>query len=588
MTLNITVLSTSAIFQSADFRLSHEGRALSDPSTKRLVVDFSDWSGFITYAGVGRSGSEHTTAVLRRWMRGIGDIAFDDLAELIRRSGSVWLRRIGPQRHTFVLAGYDKGLPKAAIISNFELWHGAETGVLSADLHTSVVATRNQPEVVVTGVRSAVLRQERRGLQRLVAEHGHEHTRVRSQIMAINRAAAARKPELISPECVVYSQGADGVGAEVPSGSIPVQDMGLFHGEDMAEKLRPFLEQTFGKGGWRLVQSASGRSGPRQIPPPCSIEIATEESAQNRLRVLEEAEGRRAMPRAADSAIIVGEATPTYGGPSFPCLWPEPGALQLLGHFGGLGGQAVGIASDGTIVGQSELPDRSMHAMIWAAGEIIDIHPAGNRSSGVRAVSPSGIVAGWVANHPTEHGQDVFRPAIWKSHKEPIILADLRGGWGEAVFVNDQLVAAGFVYHGNNCSGWISNGDQVTYIGLPPPPCRSFIPYTMTADGQVLGVQINANESRHVATWDRGKWSTEELPPGAIAEAFDEDGSSAGKATVNDLQLPWLRRQQTMLRLPYLRHHNHSVTVIRGHRILGAAMTQTCSHPLEWTLAGQT
>jgi hypothetical protein len=250
--------------------------------------------------------------------------------------------------------------------------------------------------------------------------------------------------------------------------------------------------------------------------------------------------------------------------------------------LGGSGGKAVSIAGNGSIVGHSELIDGSMHASVWEGGTLVDIHPTGNRSSGVRAASPAGIIAGWVAQHPTEHGQNVYRPAIWGLDRRPTILSDMSGGWGEAVDVADEGLALGFVYHGQSSSAWVFNNDQLSFIGRPPAPCRSYIPYTIDRDGRVLGVQIDIDDGRHIGTWHAGTWETDRLPPRTVVEAFSRDGRSAGRVQVDDLQVPWVREDHTIHRLPHLRHHNHTITAVVGDVLLGAAITQQCAHPVVW------
>jgi hypothetical protein len=583
LTLNITVLSKSAIYQSADFRLSRGGRALTEPSTKRLVLTYVDWVGFVTYTGVGRRGSDHTSDVLRSWFRGIEDATFEQVAETIRRNGCAWLQGFGSPRHTFVVAGFERGVPTAAVISNFERWHGKAISTPMAALETSVVVAGRDPEVLVTGIRTAVSRQDRRALKRLVAEHGHEHTRIRTEMMRLNRLASESQPELISKECLVYSQTADGIGAEVPSGSIPVQDLGLMRGEDLTESIRPLLEQAYGKGGWTLVQSASARSGDRQEPPPCKLEAIGTVGSGYELRVLGEPPGRRATPRSGNPNVVVGEAAFSYGGPSYPCLWPSRDVMRPLAHFGGLGGQAVAVDDSGRIVGHSELPDRSMHAMTWSGEKVVDIHPPGSRSSGVRNASPGGAIAGWLTASPTEHSQPFYRPTIWLASGSSIVFEDLLGGWGEGVYVDDPDVATGFVYHGFQASAWISTSEQLEFIGRPEYPCKSFLPYVITKDGGVRGVQIDANEARHVATWDAKEgWSTEALPPSSVPDAFGSDGRCAGRTKKDDLYVPWILDRQKLQMLPYLRHHHHQVTAIADDRLFGAATTDICSHALEW------
>ena len=68
MTLNITILAPSVIYQSADYRLfnTHTRRPELEPSTKAIVLRNSEWTGFVTYTGVGRVGARHTFRVRAR------------------------------------------------------------------------------------------------------------------------------------------------------------------------------------------------------------------------------------------------------------------------------------------------------------------------------------------------------------------------------------------------------------------------------------------------------------------------------------------------------------------------------------------
>jgi hypothetical protein len=161
MTLNITVLSIKAIYQSADFRLSVDGIPDPEPSTKRIIVTNDSWTGFITYTGVGRVGTEHTGNVVRGWLSGDAKRSFEQTVELLRAEGTTWLASIGPLAHTFVIAGYVNNSPRAAIVSNFERWHGRLDPSISTELNVSTIIARNRPEVIITGVRDSVRREER-------------------------------------------------------------------------------------------------------------------------------------------------------------------------------------------------------------------------------------------------------------------------------------------------------------------------------------------------------------------------------------------------------------------------------------------
>ena len=77
MTLNITVLTEGAVFQCADFRLTDldSGDVISDASDKIVPLAVDSWSGFATYTGIGRVGTEvrceNSVKLARRNRRGV-------------------------------------------------------------------------------------------------------------------------------------------------------------------------------------------------------------------------------------------------------------------------------------------------------------------------------------------------------------------------------------------------------------------------------------------------------------------------------------------------------------------------------------
>ena len=172
VTLGITILTPEAIYQSADQILVGGGGRLADPSGKNLTLQYLSWTGYITYAGVGRVGATHTSAIAKRWFAGQSDLTFDQVVEILRIKGGDWLDRVARGHpHTFVLAGFVDGIATCAVISNHQRWHGAPLEPRTRDLVVSAVRATGVPEVVVIGQRQAVHRPDRRILRDLARDH---------------------------------------------------------------------------------------------------------------------------------------------------------------------------------------------------------------------------------------------------------------------------------------------------------------------------------------------------------------------------------------------------------------------------------
>jgi len=89
------------------------------PSTKAVGIRYREWTGFLTYTGIGRVGTRYTADFVSEWLRDHEELSFQQTVEIIRDRGSMWLNRASPgARHTFVLAAFEQQVPVAAIISN--------------------------------------------------------------------------------------------------------------------------------------------------------------------------------------------------------------------------------------------------------------------------------------------------------------------------------------------------------------------------------------------------------------------------------------------------------------------------------------
>ena len=599
MTLNITILTPKIIYQSADYALFDEraGQPVLMPSTKAVVLSNFDWTGFITYTGIGRVGNKHTSEYVQEWVRDLDRPSFEEVVELIRNRASLWVQAVKPAaRQTFVIAAFVDGRPTAAVVSNFQKWHGSDSSTIDKNFAVSTIVAQRRTEVIVTGIRDAVPRPGRRALQRVAEEHFHDGSCVRRALAEANRDGAQRYPGRISEDCFVYSQDSGGQGHYEAMGATRTENPMAVGDLDANRLVRNLLDKEFGPGRWSLkgMTSISGQDQ-STLPAPCEVKVAPDRLPTGyRIVELATPDGRRASPRSINTnGIIVGEGSVRWRGSSYPCFWPKQTHVEFLAHGGGFGGAAHDINDAGVIVGSSEWPDRASHACTWnLAGRASDIGEAIARHSQAKALNRSGTIAGWVSIHPTEGGQAHFRPAYWPTSGSPIILDDLAGGWGEAVDINSMGVILVRVHKGKDIAlsheagAWLWDGGQVTEIGKPSSEFGSFYPHRVTDEGCVVGLTIRKDGQRCGAVRSvNGTWSPLFTPvEGRELTAVNRQLLIAGYDLLDYYRVPWVKQEgREMTYLPHYKYHHHHITMVSEQGwAIGTASADNCCHPLLW------
>lgn len=116
MTINIGLFDRQSVHVGADFRLlnADSGKEISDRSPKIVVFRErcftpDDWTGVVTYCGVGRWRSRDTSQWLGDWIQKAATPRnFTSIASAIEREGTAWLDEIRRHAkydgaHTFML-----------------------------------------------------------------------------------------------------------------------------------------------------------------------------------------------------------------------------------------------------------------------------------------------------------------------------------------------------------------------------------------------------------------------------------------------------------------------------------------------------
>lgn len=218
MTLNITVVSTSGIHQSSDFRLADfklgpDGQCvpIEDNSPKIIALRYEKWVGYLTYCGVGKWEHKATYDSATEWITALGPNAtFDDVAQSIEAQGSSWIKGIQGQLrefqgHTFILAAFERGLPRVAVISNTHSTKGSIARISNAGLQASFGADTGT-HIYITGIDNAVSKENRTALKRLIESKAAPNV-VRHRLARINAMASQRIEARngISASCMCYS-----------------------------------------------------------------------------------------------------------------------------------------------------------------------------------------------------------------------------------------------------------------------------------------------------------------------------------------------------------------------------------------------
>jgi hypothetical protein len=594
VTLNLTLLTAKAIHQAADFRLFdlRTRAVVPDPSTKRLTLSYLNWNGSVTYAGIGRTRHGRTADIAQRWLAGLNEPSFTDVAEVLSQRGTAWLRSLGlprqQRRHTFVLTGFVEGIATAAVISNHRRWQGQEIGIVEDRLGISTIRVRGRhPRLIVTGLTNSVTALERRWLLHLAPVDPWNGVRLRAALARVNREAAWRFPKYISEDCYLSSQDRSGRVSEGVSGETPARPAMLFQGVDMVELAREVLDEHFGPGNWSVRQStfAPSRPGRTVEVPPCIPEPVVSSRAFDLVQLAMPSGGRGTGRAVNGLGVVVRSGAEAQGGPDYPCMWRDPSHVTPLTHLGGLGGEAHGINEAGDVVGQCDLPDRSTHALVWRPdGRVDDIGAGVGYLSGARAISAYGEIAGWVGVHPTERGQAHFRPAIWMDDATPAVFSELGGRWGEATGVSAAGIVFGFVYDRNQAAVWLRLTDGTATV-LAPEGCRSFWANGVTRDGKVIGMCLWPDGRRGVGLTDLdGRLESINIPGFELGAVGDDGEVLAGRQESGTVTVPaiWRRGDRETEVLPHLRNHHHAVFGLSWPFVVGVATADRCSHPLLW------
>lgn len=613
MTLNVTVLTPTVIYQSADFRLTNikTGKPLPDPSPKTVTLAYRAWNGFITYTGVGSWRDRYLSDYLVEWLTGPADLSMADVARIVANKGTELLHDMEiyypRRRHTFILAGFEEQEPRVFVISNFEDCFGNSREDIDDHLTVRTRATKHRKKatVIVTGYKRAVPLTDRRLLGSVAANYPGDGLRIRRRMAKLNADAAPRSNNMISPDCVVLSFRSDGTGVmqlDRDAVEVPQQFPHIMNGVNVNKLLTDTMKSMgldLSKARVRQVASASIRPGQQTIAQrtPCNYAvIEPDSSAGYRITEIASTDFELIAPKGInDRGQIVGTGRAGLRSDQPPIIpWSYlNGQIERL-SFAGL---AAAVNDKGQVVAVLQGPNAPapswQRVALYDNSTLIELplyhgeHESPERSdSEASAINNSSVMAGSVAIQYDKSEPLKIFAAIFRSDQSIAVFDGLRPAYGCRAFdINEQghvLLMAGIGPTNARSILWNPTDNSWHYVG---DDTTNVFPIAINDDSTILGQARNKHDQPiAVICQPGGRWERLGTPDNWIPVDINNNGEVLGRTMIDLLERPWLHRPDgRTLMLPYLTDHNTNPTAINNAgQIAGSAAADNDFHVLVW------
>ncbi|HZO65875.1 MAG TPA: hypothetical protein VFB74_12790 [Kribbellaceae bacterium] len=597
MTLNITLVTPTRIYQSGDFRLSHipehGGRPAPTtplpPSMKVVTLQYWEFFGFVTYTGIGSIGGRSTAEFVLDWLEGKDGLGIDDVADLLVDRGTRWLRRHRDRdgnslKHTFVVAGFSSKTPKAIMVSNFQ--DGVRQPWAPTDqLIKTRLRVTQRSRVIVTGASDTVDRLQRRYLQRLADHDCDEAAKIRYAIKKVNEVASTRSGGSVSPDCSVVSMALDGSGMQELSEESHVELHSIMNGFS-SRQMNKMLKDAGITGTPKGMSFATSAGGPR-LPVRCEPSITKPDGADRyELSLLPVQEFASA---AALSTSDDGHALGTFTlfenpGQHVYCVWDAGDHRHDYGFYA-VNERSACISDRDHFVCSAIADDGdSVRAARYATPDITDLGTYLGRDSGATGVNAKGQVVGWVRIDQTDRGQLAQRPARWNA-KNVMQVMDLTHPevWGVAMSVNAHGVALVSLHKGlqgdNGILLWSEDGSAENIT----PASNNVIPMGVDDNGTVIGF-VNVKDGPLAVIRRPGQnWEQLGTPMGFYPTAINNVGAVVGAIPHEGFRAPAIWANGTLTLMPTIRYHECLPLAVNNHgEVVGHARTDHGEHAIRW------
>jgi hypothetical protein len=612
MTLVISLITANAIYQSADHRLSDgvTGRVLRDNSTKVVVLQYSDWDGFLTYTGIGSYYDRDTSEFALEWLAGTHDAKPADVVSRLQERGRTWLQQVERSsrrqwKHTFVLAAFEDRVPQISLISNCEDVSGRQDVNGSSTLRVTTKRFGGEPFMVACGSGApSITREQRRRLVHLGKHTPDDGPRFRQRLREINREVAGRPAsrETVSQSCSAFSMRADGRGFEDSLGEVHTRV--LANGQPF-----PDLSKVFGRTMSPVGASFASTKG-RVSHEPCRFTVQKTSPAYTINEIaIESFESACAMD-VNEEGTIVGRASP-IGNPAVTLTWTADATAAVgLIMEPKITGQPHAIGRNAVVVGGCETDDHRTVALRRAGNQYLLLGDLGCAHSEARGINADGVAGGWVSFDPSSRGQTAWRPCIWKDGKL-VVIENCPCAWGYVVDINDAGLALVCAYSegprnpaaptpGPLIAGSLTFPVEVVaeLQRIASQICHTIlwntltghledypgiIPHGVNAAGTVLGTAQVGSDRVPVTRLLGGVWTRVVIDAALCPSAMNDVGDIVGHGT--DDSRPWLRRANgELVWLPRVAHHRCVPLAINNTGVIvGSAAGDHGSHAVVWS-----
>lgn len=605
MTLNITVVSPSGIHQSADFRISRTEKdaignwvELQPNSSKIVPLQYQKWFGFVTYCGIGLWNGKRTDQYAVEWLADLAPASptFRDVVERIRVRGSNWVGGINrsckePFGHSFVVAGFEDGVPKYATVSNIQSLTEYFRS-MPKELVSDVRATKDL-HLLVTGISGAVSEEARLRLKAIVRS-GAPANVVRYEMAEINRIASqsSEAKNGISLACLAYSIDVHGAGHGEVHGDVrgPLMPRSVLNGADMNAMLAKVLESF---PGAKLVQTAYATSQSNEADLQERIECqpqfkGTESCAVEEIGAINDY--WLSLQAINDSEWIVGQMRSPLDSPPRAFVRIPGRGIIGLGTLGGPFSHAFAVNEKNQVVGSADIDHQITHAYLWQESTgMRGLGTLGGIRSVARDINNHGHVVGESFVNGCEPRHEAERAFLWSADGGMINLGEPFESWSRAVAINDQGLVVGWRQRGHVVCGflWSQKNGPTDIVGLGG---RAFYPSAINDNGLVVGEGDDDAGRRRTFIWTLNDGLKQLSVPD---EFHPSDVDAYGDVLGNIHSRPWQqpgiyeRIGDRYFQLPVAYNHQTSVTAMNRNRVvIGGAHTGSSkhTHALIWRL----
>lgn len=610
MTLNITLVTPFAIYQSADFAIrGMKDKSFSrDDSAKIVVLQYSSWTGFVTYTGLGFWRGDHVSELIANWLDDRQDRTMWEVAAVLQSKGKDLLSAARNAneysgRHTFTLAGFEDNSICVFVISNFENCYGEERATVDDYLNITSREFQNWAgaAVIVTGQKKAVPVMQKRVLRKLAIMNPEDGERIRRKMQEMNTEASnwlASRTEVnpVSPDCAVISFRFDGYGRlalsevqGVGAKQIPIVFCGVYQNKFIAEAMAKIgLDMSNARmdNATFVSTNSPGPAGLRRSA--CSFPVVNTDSSGG--YEIHEITAIDFQPEWAydinelGHVIGTGREEAVATAKIIPWLMRD-GQLSRLNFFGHVWAinenDQIAAMPQGVIGEQGAL--YADHSILQFRLYGADVARIGGTRSTANAINADGVVAGSIC---TQEGHNI-RPAVFRASSPPIVLMEPASQWGtRPIGINDQgqvlvLVQANFAPGNVRSILWNFEDGSWYFVGGDTANVQ---PVAVTNNGLVLGFSRSSTANLAVFCEAGGSWQELGTGDGWSPTGINDAGDVVGTVMRDGLFYPWLRLATgEEFLLPFVREHQTDPKAINNAcTIVGTAQTDHGGHAVIW------